>query len=134
MCSTTSPEQLELPVDRAAPHLAREFLRDRACPVHGAGVLDEAVLLVSELVTNAVEHGAPPVTVRVECRGALGLQVCVSDGSVHQPRRGPEDRDAESGRGVALVDLVSDAWGVEPLARGKQVWFRLHPPSLPTAA
>jgi anti-sigma regulatory factor (Ser/Thr protein kinase) len=87
--------------------------------------LDEAELLVSELVTNGVRYGAPPITVQVVCQGSAGMRVLVSDrdGSVPQHRlAGSED---ESGRGIALVDYFSAEWGIEPHGDGKTVWFSL---------
>jgi anti-sigma regulatory factor (Ser/Thr protein kinase) len=125
MCELTDPVELTLPRDTAAPSLARRFVEDVSCNVHNASVLDEAKLLVSELVTNAVEHGAPPVTVKIECDGSEGLKVCVSDRSRDplEPRNaGPLD---EGGRGLTLVELISSEWGVEPSDGGKEVWFSI---------
>ena len=87
--------------------------------------MDEAELLVSELVTNAVVHGAPPVTVNVECDGT-DLRVAVTDGSDRSPVPRQADPDAESGRGIYLVDVISDRWGIAPSrGHGKAVWFTL---------
>ena len=85
------------------------------------------MLLVSEVVTNSVVHGGPPIVVAVDCDNSSGLQVRVRDGS----RTLPEPRDAEvweeSGRGLGLVEMLSDDWGVEPEpGDGKQVWFVLR--------
>jgi hypothetical protein len=54
MCQSTPRAELELPVSREAPALAREFLRGSTCAEHHSAVVDDAVLLVSELVTNSV--------------------------------------------------------------------------------
>jgi len=127
MCEVQAPSLTQLPDDTRAPALARAFLRAAACEAHHARVLDEAELLVSELVTNAVLHGAPPITMRVECDGSNGLRVSVTDNNPEpaQVRQaGPAD---ESGRGMRLVDVISDDWGVEPRTDvGKDVWFRLR--------
>jgi len=127
MCTVSAPVRLSMPMDDHAPGRARLFLAEAHCPAHNTSVLDEATLLVSELVTNAVLHGAPPITLEIECDGAAGMQVRVSDGSEAPPAlRHPDDED-EHGRGVVLVDLLSDAWGVDPTPNGKAVWFRLRP-------
>ncbi|WP_231133998.1 ATP-binding protein [Motilibacter deserti] len=104
---------------------ARSFVTEASCPAHGSHVYDEALLLVSELVANAVRHGAPPITLEVSCDGSMGMLVRVSDGSPAAPVAKQASLEDESGRGVALVDLISDAWGVEPTSEGKGVWFRI---------
>ncbi|WP_432560865.1 ATP-binding protein [Kineococcus sp. SYSU DK003] len=121
----TPPAQIEMPLDARAAGLARRFLRDRLCEEHHASVEDEAELLVSELVGNGVRHGAPPIVLGVSCEGELGMQVSVRDGDPNPPSPRSADEGAESGRGFALVDLISDAWGVRPEDDGKAVWFRL---------
>jgi anti-sigma regulatory factor (Ser/Thr protein kinase) len=125
MCSVTAPVRLLMPTDEHAPRQARLFLAEAHCPAHNTGVLDEATLLVSELVTNALLHGAPPITMELECDGSEGMQVRVSDGSEARPALAHPDSEDEHGRGVALVDILSDAWGVDPTPNGKAVWFRL---------
>jgi anti-sigma regulatory factor (Ser/Thr protein kinase) len=125
MCNVTPPAELTLAVDERAPGEARKFLREASCRTHHARVMDEAELLVSELVTNAVVHGAPPLTVSVECDGT-GLRVAVTDGSDRSPVPREADADAESGRGIFLVDVISERWGVAPnRGDGKVVWFTL---------
>ncbi|GAA4986268.1 ATP-binding protein [Kineococcus glutinatus] len=126
MCDVTAPAELTLPMDAQAPGRARSFLHEADCQVHQSRVLDEAQLLVSELVTNAVVHGAPPVAMRVECDGTAGMTVAVSDGSVQSPIADQAGPDAEHGRGIALVDLLSERWGVDVTEAGKTTWFRLR--------
>ncbi|WP_432546252.1 ATP-binding protein [Kineococcus sp. SYSU DK004] len=125
VCEATPAAELVLPDHEGSAREARDFLTRAYCRVHHARVLDEAQLLVSELVTNAVRHGGPPVRVRVECDGTAGLQVSVSDGHPARPVRRDVPPDAEGGRGVALVDIISDRWGVSSAGRGKTVWFVL---------
>lgn len=122
MCQTTPRAERELPVSPEAPALARSFLRSATCAAHNSHVLDDAVLLVSELVTNSVLHGGPPVVVAVECDGEA-LQVRVRDGSPTMPVPRDALPSAENGRGLELVKTISSAWGVDPVGDGKNVWF-----------
>ncbi|WP_179756507.1 ATP-binding protein [Kineococcus aurantiacus] len=122
----TPPARAELPLDLRAVRAARRFLGEQLCTAHHSRVEDEAELLVSELIGNGLRHGLPPVVLTVECDGRAGLRVSVRDHDPTPPVRretGPED---ESGRGMGLVDLVSDEWGVETSPRSKSVWFRLN--------
>jgi anti-sigma regulatory factor (Ser/Thr protein kinase) len=115
---------------------ARRFVRDtlrgwivsEPAPA-GRGLIDDAVLLTSELVTNAVVHAGTPV--QVECRLAGGaVEVVVSDG--HPARWVPEPAENEispaertSGRGLLLPSALASAWGVTYGPASKSVWFRL---------
>jgi anti-sigma regulatory factor (Ser/Thr protein kinase) len=95
-------------------------------PAWGAAV-DRSVLelLVSEVLANAMEHGAPPITVLTRWDGN-GLRVAVGDASPDVPvHREPSLADAE-GRGVWLVDRHASAWGVDCHEGGKTVWFELR--------
>lgn len=122
MCSTTPRAERELPVSREAPAQARAFLRASTCAQHNSHVVDDAVLLVSELVTNSVLHGGPPVVVAVDCDGEA-LQVRVRDGSPALPVPREAALTAENGRGMALLRDISADWGVDPEPDGKHVWF-----------
>ena len=122
MCSSTPFAQREFPVSREAPAQARDFLRSTMCAEHNAHVLEDAVLLVSELVTNSVLHGGPPVVVAVEC-DSTALRVRVRDGSPELPVPKSAGLDAEGGRGLDLVQSISADWGVEKTHDGKHVWF-----------
>jgi anti-sigma regulatory factor (Ser/Thr protein kinase) len=132
MCSVTPDAAQLLPSDNTAPSVARALLRRASCARHNGPVLESAQLLVSEVVTNALLHGMPPIRVSVSCIEKVGMQVRVSDGSTAVPVRRDPDVLSEFGRGLALVDLLSDAWGVDQSREGKEVWFRLN--ASPTAA
>ncbi|MGQ0465130.1 MAG: ATP-binding protein [Sporichthyaceae bacterium] len=134
MRCSTPPRREMLRADARAPGHARRFLAEALCPVHATRVLDEAQLLVSELVGNAVRHGLPPVEVDVRCDGGDVLEVRVRDSLVAQPKLKHVELDSENGRGIALVDLLSDQWGTEPEENGKVVWFRLRLDVVPPLA
>src|SRR4051794_34713245 len=123
MCAITPPARLALPTDRHAPRHARAFLRQASCRCHAKGGADAAELLVSELVTNAVCHGEPPVSVQVDCREERGLRVGVSDASHTEPVTRAVGSGDEGGRGLAIVQELSDSWGVEHDEHGKLIWF-----------
>ncbi|MFB1047780.1 SpoIIE family protein phosphatase [Streptomyces chrestomyceticus] len=85
---------------------------------------DTALLLSSELLTNAVRHASGPLTLRV-WYSARELGVEVVDGSTPRPRARLADTAEENGRGLMLVEALADAWGTRPGAVGKTVWFTL---------
>ncbi|MGP3957347.1 ATP-binding protein [Nonomuraea sp. 3N208] len=83
-----------------------------------------AELLVSELVGNAVDHAYGQV--RLGFSAADGLLRCeVEDEDPELPSMRTVDVDAESGRGLFLVDMLSNRWGGVSTARGKAIWFEL---------
>lgn len=125
VCEVTPPAWIELSIDPQAARTARRFLGEQLCTVHHATVEDEAELLVSELIGNGLRHGLPPLVLTVECDGSAGLRVSVCDHDPTPPVRRDAGADDESGRGMGLVDLVSDDWGVETSPAGKSVWFCL---------
>ncbi|WP_432492353.1 ATP-binding protein [Kineococcus gypseus] len=90
--------------------------------------VEALLLLSSEVVTNAVVHGSGMVRVALSRRGS-SLRLEVSDEGGGMPLIGAQRDDAESGRGMAMVELLSERWGTEldegPL--GKKVWFELAP-------
>lgn len=127
MCSITPPARFDVRIDPASARRAREFLRQAKCEAHQARVLDRAELLTTELVTNAVRYGGPPILVEVTCEGTAGMKVEVRDGSDDEPVLKDAAPLDESGRGVLLVDLLSDEWGVDQRpGDGKAVWFALR--------
>lgn len=88
------------------------------------GDCDTLELLVSEVATNALIHGDGQVHVRVIDKGPR-IRVEVSDDSPTMPVQRAAHADAEGGRGLALVDALSAAWGAQPQPGGKTVWFEL---------
>jgi anti-sigma regulatory factor (Ser/Thr protein kinase) len=120
-----------LPAGTAAPARARQHVAEYAAGM--AANLTDAVLLVSELVNNAVQHGRPDILLTIGLHRP-GISVGVRD---HGPAFEPSDAhmpdpDLPQGRGLRFVELLSDAWGVEPVdpPPGKAVWFELDEPSV----
>lgn len=105
---------------------ARRHARVQLQDVLDEDRLQDALLIVSELVTNAVLHGFPPGQLSLEV-GADQIRVAVEDSSEALPVLRAHDDDAHRGRGIALVDALADRWGVDTNSAGqKQVWFELR--------
>lgn len=84
-----------------------------------------AILLVSELVTNAMRHGGEPIRLVANIT-ASGLRVEVYDGNVDAfPAIRDMRPDAPGGRGLRLVDALADRWGTNEAGDGKCVWFEI---------
>lgn len=97
-----------------------------ACQEQGFGdTCDTVELLVSEVATNALLHGRGEVSVVVLPKaGAVRVEVADDSDELPVPRQA--GWDAESGRGMALLEQLSDRWGVDTNRRqGKVVWFEL---------
>lgn len=86
--------------------------------------LDSAVLLTSELVTNAVLHARTPLCVGVTRAGGSAM-ITVSDRVAEQPRPQPRSATRLGGRGLALVAELADDWGGVTTPGGKVIWFTI---------
>lgn len=131
-----SARQCRIPLmaDAAAAGAARSVVEDAIRTWRVPVDADVAVLLTSELITNAVTHGAPAagtfVLLTIAC-DAAGLRVDVHDGSRDLPvlDTGLLDdsaAEAETGRGLLLVTTLSDEWGFYRTPAGKAVYFALE--------
>jgi anti-sigma regulatory factor (Ser/Thr protein kinase) len=100
----------------AARRALRRWLHERGCRT-----ADDAMLVLSELVTNSMIHAGAGCTVEMQ-HGDDRLRLEVRDRSPNAPVigvRGPLD---VGGRGLRVVDAVTEAWGWEPTVDGKRVW------------
>jgi anti-sigma regulatory factor (Ser/Thr protein kinase)/anti-anti-sigma regulatory factor len=121
-------EEVDLPQDVSAASRARQLVRDVCARWHVRDLSDDATLLASELVTNAIRHAQSAPHLRVALR-PRELVVAVSDSDPTPPRMGRNDPEAPGGRGLRLVDTVASAWGVERNpTEGKTVWCALARP------
>ncbi|GAB2992736.1 ATP-binding protein [Streptomyces pseudoechinosporeus] len=136
--------QLEIGPDPAEVGRARRWVRSR---IAGSGIgadeplAETLILLVSELVTNAVVHTGRPAVLRLSLPGAAGdaateegtsgeadreaavtVRLEVADTSARPPRPRCADGDETNGRGLALVDGLADRWGWSPEGAGKRIW------------
>ncbi|MDQ1435643.1 MAG: hypothetical protein QOF59_2459 [Actinomycetota bacterium] len=108
----------------AAPALARRYVGETLTDAPRS-VVDMVELMVSELATNCVRYVESDITVRIE-RTAERVRVDVSDagdGAIEMKDPDPTD---PTGRGLRIVDRLSDSWGVDKApGDGKSVWFTL---------
>ncbi|BBH71577.1 hypothetical protein ACTI_82620 [Actinoplanes sp. OR16] len=103
---------------------ARRFTSDILEAWELTPLLDDALLLLGELITNAIQHTVGDVV--VELRRDKSLRVAVSDPSERPPAPRFAGPESEDGRGLLIVERLACGWGTETLATGgKTVWFEL---------
>jgi anti-sigma regulatory factor (Ser/Thr protein kinase) len=119
--------QVMLPAAGQAAGLGRRFARETLA-LWGLGHLEEnAVLLVSELVGNAIRHartGGSALELRLEA-GPAWLRIEVVDADPRPPQPRTPCGEDESGFGFVLVEALAGKWGVRETAAGKAVWAEL---------
>lgn len=105
----------------SARRAVRTALEDRS-----PEIVETAVLLTSEIVTNALVHAADGATLVIEANGTSARIEVLDPG--HPTYLAPLEVDpwSEHGRGLAIVDRLASAWGVEARGYGKAVWFELR--------
>lgn len=108
---------------RYARRYAREFVT-YSVPDISRDVLDDVVLVVSELVTNSIRYGTEPGdSVQLVLAAEPGrVRIEVSDPCRRRPSRKPESGERGRGRGVFILDQLAAAWGVADRPFGKTVW------------
>ena len=135
MCLSNSAT---FPCDATAPQRAREFCLECVRQVVPADAIasdtvEDCLLVVSELVSNSVKADCATVTLTVEMHRDH-IRITAEDDAPGVPQRvtvGPADRN---GRGLAIVESLSRAWGVLRQATGKRVWADVGlPPGLALA-
>ena len=123
-------QQQTLPPEPASASAARRFAKDVLQELRESDLADVVALLVSELVTNAVLHAGSPVQLAVRRRGQ-NVRIEVADESPVAPGVRDYDDDATTGRGLGLLEMLAESWGVDAGdAGGKVVWFEVpaaHP-------
>ncbi|MGW2489496.1 SpoIIE family protein phosphatase [Streptomyces sp. NPDC001606] len=121
-----------LSVAQDAPELiaeARRQLRELLHDWASADQVDSAVLLVSEMVTNVLVHTDSDALLLAEVigeRGGRRLRVTVADAGDDLPHKRRPGELASSGRGLVLIELLAERWGVNPRGEGKSIWFELY--------
>ena len=113
--------------DIAAGTRARELVREALHDWDLADLVDDATLVVTELVTNAVVHGDSSFRLQLS-RTSGAFRIEVVDEGEGTPEPQPQDMEAEGGRGIMLVDAMASSWGVESVPSGKVVWAEIAIP------
>lgn len=102
-------------------HWAREVLGDLT-----EDDLEDVVLVLNELVSNALDHGVAPRRLRLHrSTNPCSVRVEVADGSSDEPVVGTSRLHSDRGRGLIIVDGLAEDWGVEHQPSGKTVWAQI---------
>jgi serine phosphatase RsbU (regulator of sigma subunit)/anti-sigma regulatory factor (Ser/Thr protein kinase) len=115
-----------VPAEPTGPSRVRQWmsnrLRDWSVP---EPVIGAAILCTSELTTNALLHAGTPAQVHIDL-SAERLLVSVADtGTRGSVTRAQTDTLSSRGRGLGLIEELSDTWGTDPTVRGSTVWFEM---------
>jgi anti-sigma regulatory factor (Ser/Thr protein kinase) len=118
--------ELALPAEpssaAAARHSLAAYCRDHGVPTQ---LTDDALLVISELVTNAVLHAGTPTMAWAEYEPG-SITVAVVDGSSSLPALLAPSERRESGRGVAIIDELGATWGLIRTSLGKIIWVNIR--------
>ena len=120
--------EVDLPKDLIAAREARSVVRDLLERWSLSELTDDAGLVVTELVANAVEHA------QSECHLAVtrfddGIRIEVRDAGRGTPEPRPVRELSEDGRGLLIIAALSTAWGIDDAEHGKTVWVELGLPA-----
>jgi len=111
-------DQWTLPFDMSAAGRARALVEEQ---LGSSARVADISLVVSELVTNAVEHGEPPVMFGIDSGHAV-IRVTVSDEGGGEPRVRDAADHAIGGRGLALVEMLASRWQWRRDGKRLTVW------------
>ena len=125
---TEQEAALQLDNDTTSGRAARRFVREELGRWNAGQLLDEAELLTTELVNNAVVHTDSDVHLHMQLRRGR-LRVAITDSGGGLPERRSGHVEATNGRGLLLVAAMATDWGATAGPGGKTVWFELVPDS-----
>ena len=123
--SQETKQTLVLPPEARSSSLSRRFVQGALARWQLESLADVAVLLTSELVTNAIVHAQTEVEVTITRDDPRTVTVAVTDSSRSQPRLHRHTDDSATGRGLGILDALANSWRVVSGARGKTVSFTL---------
>ncbi|MFC5728644.1 MULTISPECIES: ATP-binding protein [Nocardioides] len=127
MSASQAPIRRRFPAHPSSVGQARALTRQTLSEPAHEPLVDDAQLLVSEVVTNALMHAGTPIDFALSLFDGT-VRVEVSDGAAHLPVRRDYGTMAGTGRGLQLLETLADQWGVDLTGDGKTVWFELSPP------
>ncbi|WP_433200014.1 SpoIIE family protein phosphatase [Dactylosporangium sp. CS-047395] len=111
--------------DAVSASAARRFAADVLIAWGERRLVDDTLLLLDEVITNAIQHTVGAVVVRLDLVPDR-LRVTVADRSERLPHPRRAGADSENGRGLLIISSIAAAWGSEALpAGGKEVWFEV---------
>lgn len=134
-----APRRTAMAVAQAEPEriaAARQHLRELLHDWADDEQVDAAVLMISEMLTNVLVHTDGHALLVAEVtrgKAARRLRVEVADTSDELPHKRRPGEMASSGRGLVLMEMLADAWGVDPRGEGKSIWFELYESAEPGA-
>ena len=119
---------IDLPQSVSSVRKARHFVTEQVAEWRLDQLLDDALLVASELTTNAITHADSPCRIRMSLT-PTSLRIEVVDTGSGTPEPQPESWTSEHGRGLMLVGALTTAWGMEEVpGQGKLVWAELARP------
>ncbi len=118
---------LNVPPEASSAGRARRFVRSvlEEAGVH-EDLVDSAILLTSELITNGILHARSDIALTVKVLPEC-IRIEVVDEDPRLPSPALSSPDALSGRGLQIVQGAAQAWGIENHDSGKLIWFELPP-------
>ncbi|WP_329109163.1 SpoIIE family protein phosphatase [Micromonospora sp. NBC_01699] len=117
---------LEMPAEPTAPGRVRQWLTAQLTAWQVAeSVIGAAVLCTSELTTNALLHAGTAARVEIDLSPERLLVSVADQGTRGTVTRARTDTLSSRGRGLGLIEQLSDAWGTDPTVRGSTVWFEI---------
>ncbi|MEU5783096.1 ATP-binding SpoIIE family protein phosphatase [Micromonospora lupini] len=124
---------MEVPAEPTAPSRVRHWMTGQLTEWQvPESVIGAAVLCTSELTTNALLHAGTAARVEIDLSPERLLVSVADSGTRGTVTRARTDTLSSRGRGLGLIEELSDAWGTDPSVRGSTVWFEiLVPPAEP---
>ena len=116
---------IQLERDLSLVGVARQFVDQTVTDWGLDAIRYEARLITSELSANAVLHARTGFQVSLQSDGLGYLRIAVRDGNAGMPPRAAPQRDATSGRGLAVVGALATSWGTQFYSDGKAVWAKI---------
>jgi anti-sigma regulatory factor (Ser/Thr protein kinase) len=116
--------ELSLPCDATAPRRARRAVAEAIEGWCSKAQLGDVVIVVSELVSNAVQHTRCAPVLRISGQSHHWIEIEVHDSDLCRPRG--DAGEGQLGRGLGVVQQLTDRWGIQRTPHGKCVWAELR--------
>jgi GAF domain-containing protein/anti-sigma regulatory factor (Ser/Thr protein kinase) len=121
---------MEVPAEPTAPSRVRHWMTGQLTEWQvPESIIGAAVLCTSELTTNALLHAGTAARVEIDLSPERLLVSVADSGTRGTVTRAQTDTLSSRGRGLGLIEELSDAWGTDPTVRGSTVWFEILMPA-----